>query len=107
MTSRDEKKRTAMNMKSEIMDARIVANYGDPGLDEDYQFDLLSRYVIVMLESTNRILTQDKWYRMLAVVQRPSHLWIQVAGNLAAVVDSQKRTDVRGNVNVGSAMNYS
>jgi len=106
MTSTDEKKKTAINTKSEILDARVIANYGDPGLDEDYHFDILSRYVIVMIESCDRILTMDKRFQMIAVVQRPAHLWIQAAGGLAASRATQKRSDVRGNINTGLSSNY-
>jgi hypothetical protein len=107
MTSREEKKKTAVNNQSEIIDARIIANYGDPGLDEDYHFDILSRYLVVMMESCDRVITQDKYMRMLAIVQRPPHLWISAAGGISADPSSQNRSDARGNVNVGIAANYS
>ena len=111
MTSLEEKRKTAQNKQAKdkggILEARIIANYGDPGLAEDNHFDILSRYVIVMLESVYRIPTTDKWLNILAVVQRPRHLWIQTAGGVAATAASQKRSDAQGNVNVGLAANFS
>lgn len=106
MASLEEKRKTLNNQKGEILDARVIANYGDPGLDEDYHFDILSRYVVVMIESTDRILTTDKWFRMLAVVKRPQHLWIATEGGVTGPT-SQRRADQYGNVNVGLANGYS
>lgn len=106
MSSIDERRRTLHNEKSEIMDARVIANYGDPGLDEDYHFDVLSRYVIVKLESVDRILTKDKWFRMLAVVKRPQHLWVKSEGGLTSPA-TQKRSDAYGNINTGLSSSYS
>ena len=98
MTSLDEKRKTAQNVNSEILDARVIANYGDPGLDEDYHFDILSRYVVVMIESCYRILTKDKWFKMLAIVQRPRHLWIETSAGFVNNPPNQKRADANGNV---------
>lgn len=103
----DEKKRTVNNQKSDILEARVVANYGDPGLDEDYQFDILSRYVVVMIESCDRVPTRDKWMKMLALVKRPEHLWIRAEGGNTGNPSSQKRSDAAGNVNTGLASNFS
>lgn len=107
MTSLEEKRKTAQNVRSEILDARVIANYGDPGLDEDYHFDILSRYVVVMIESCYRVLTTDKWFKMLAIVQRPRQLWIEANGGNSGNPTTQKRADAYGNVNVGAVSNYS
>jgi hypothetical protein len=107
MDALNEKRKTAANSRGEILDARVIANYGDPGLEEDYQFDLLSRYVIVMIESVYRVLTVDKWVKMLAVVQRPRHLWIETSGGVSGNPTTQKRADSQGNVNTGLAANFS
>lgn len=107
MDTVDEKRKTITNDSAEIKDARVIANYGDPGLNEDYHFDILSRYVIVMLESCDRIITADKWWKMLAVVRRPKQLWINVEGGVATSPASQQRSDALGNINVGYAANYS
>jgi hypothetical protein len=105
MDGLDEKRKTATNSQSEIIDARVIANYGDPGLQEDYQFDLLSQYVIVMSESFYRVPTTDRWWNMIAVVQRPKHLWITT--NQVTTPSTQQRLDAEGNVNVGLASSYS
>ena len=102
-----EKRKSLENSKNEILEARVVANYGDPGLDEEYHFDVLSRYVIVMIESAYRIPTKHKWMGMLAVVQRPKHLWINVEGSYTANSTTQRRSDSLGNSNVGSVAGYS
>jgi hypothetical protein len=107
MDSLDEKRKTIANDKDKIKVARVIANYGDPGLDEDSHFDILSRYVIAMLESCDRVLTHDRWIKMLIVVKRPDNLWIQRAGDSNANLTSIQRVDSQGNVNVGSASNYS
>lgn len=101
-----EKKKTRTNYDSPIMEARVIANYGDPGIDEDYHFDILSRYVIVMIESSQRVPTTDKWPSMLAVVKRPSSLWINCVGTPSNPTN-QQRTDSAGNTNVGLAGGFS
>lgn len=102
-----EKRKTAKNYKSEILEARVIANYGDPGIDEDYHFDVLSRYVIVMIESCQRILTCDKYTQMLALVRRPETLWIDATSTPDNNPVNQHRTDAKGNVSVGVAGSFS
>lgn len=106
LTSTEEKNRTNSNIKSEILEARVIANYGDPGIDEDYHFDFLSRYIIVMIESSLRVPTQTGWTSMLAVVKRPKSLWINVEGSVSTPT-TQKRSDNAGNVSTGLASGYS
>lgn len=103
----DEKRKSIANSKADVLDARIIANYGDPGIDEDYHFDILSRYVIVMLESSYRVPTTDKWSKMFAIVQRPKHLWVNIEDGRSFSINSQKRSDQLGNVSIGPANNYS
>jgi hypothetical protein len=105
--SLDEKRKSLANSKADVLDARVIANYGDPGLDEDYHFDMLSRYVIVMIESAYRVPTTDKWSKLFAVVQRPKHLWVNIEEGVAASPNSQKRSDPLGNVSIGPASNFS
>jgi hypothetical protein len=107
MTSAEEKRKTLTNEKSEIKEARVIANYGDPGLDEDYHFDILSRYVIVMFESSYRIPTVNKWHHMFAVVKRPQHLWVTAEGGRSSSPNSQKRSDPIGNLSIGAAGSFS
>lgn len=105
--SLDEKRKSLANSKAEVLDARVIANYGDPGLDEDYHFDVLSRYVIVMIESSYRVPTVDKWNKMFAIVARPQHLWVNIEEGKTASPNSQKRSDPLGNVSVGLAGGFS
>jgi len=98
----DEKKKSVAN-KGEILDARIVANYGDPGLDEDYGFDILSRFLIVSIESPLVVPMQENWYKRLVVVFRPENLWINAEEGLSSSPSSQKRSDAIGNINQGLA----
>jgi hypothetical protein len=106
MATTETKRRTLSNNKSEILEAKVIANYGDPGLDEDYHFDILSRYVVAMIESTDRIPTEDKWFNMLVIVKRPEYLWIQTAGGITNNPATQQRSDYYGNVNTGPAASY-
>jgi hypothetical protein len=101
-----EKRKTSDNINNKILTAKVVANYGDPGLDEDYQFDILSRFVIVAIESTDRIPTNDKWMGMLAAVKRPDQLWINVVGQQQSNPTTQQRSDYLGNTNTGLSSNY-
>jgi hypothetical protein len=102
-----EKRKTSENSKNSILTARVIANYGDPGLDEDYQFDILSRFVIVAIESSDRIPTSDKWWHgMIAVVLRPRPLWIDLVGAQTANPSDQQRMDQIGNTNTGLSTNY-
>jgi hypothetical protein len=103
----DEKRKSLNNSKHEVLDARVIANYGDPGLDEDYHFDILSRFVIVMIESSYRIPMLDRWNKMFAVVARPQPLWINVEDSVANSPTAQKRSDAIGNVSIGAAESFS
>jgi hypothetical protein len=67
-----DRNREPQNLKSkEVVKARVVANYGDPGLGEQYYFDILSRFVIVMIEPVGRVPTRENKYRLFALVKRP------------------------------------
>lgn len=94
------------NPNTEVFDAVVIANYGDPGLQEDYYADILSRYVICMIESANRPLTFETWKRMIVLVKRPESLWIYYDGNFVDNPVSQRRVDANLNLNVGYASNY-
>ena len=102
----EEKKKTAANA-GEIVEARIVANYGDPGIDEDNHFDILSKYVLVMLESYQRVVTKDKYSNMFALVRRPESLWIEAASTPNGNPTNQRRTDAKGNASIGIAGSFS
>ncbi len=95
--------------EEEVITARVVANYGDPGLDGDYFFDIQSRFVVVMIESINRIPTTHKNKGLFAIVRRPQHLWISSQGSIPASglnTADLKRADALGNVNTGSYQSY-
>lgn len=95
-----------LSAKDAVFDAVVVANYGDPGLDEDYHADILSRFVICKLESCNRTLTADRFKNMLVVVKRPELLWINYQGGFLNDPLNQRRTDAAMNSNIGLASNY-
>lgn len=107
MSALDEKRKSLSNSKSDVLDARVVANYGDPGLDEDYHFDFLSRYVVVMLESSFRVPSLNKWAGLFAIVKRPTHLWITAEEGKSSSPNTQKRADSIGNISVGVAGSFS
>lgn len=92
--------------KTTVFDAVVLANYGDPGLEEDYHADILSRYLICMLESTNRVLTYEKWKTMIVVVKRPEHLWIKYDGGFVNDITKQRRVDANLNSNLGPVSSY-
>jgi hypothetical protein len=102
-----EKRQTNENNNAEIKSAMVVANYGDPGLEEQSNWDILSRFVICKILSTDRVLTSDKWADMLVVVARPQSLWINAVGGLQSDPTQQQRADYYGNINIGLANNYS
>lgn len=98
------KRKSLANDRAEVKDAYVIANYGDAGLDEDYHFDILSRFVIVAL-APERVPTKNKWMTTLALVARPKSLWINVEGT-DNNPSTQKRSDSIGNLNVGSSNGY-
>ncbi len=106
-TSYSEQRKTKANQESDILEARVIANYGDPGLDEDYHFDILSRYVVVMIESCQRVVTNDKYAGMIVLVRRPQHLWIEAATIPNGNPTSQQRKDANENVSLGLAGAFS
>jgi hypothetical protein len=105
-SSIEEKRKSIANSNSDVLDARVIANYGDPGLDENYHFDVLSRYVVVVIESSYRVPTFNKWNKMIAIVARPKHLWVGTENGRAPSPNSQRRSDAMGNVSVGLAGSF-
>ena len=65
---------------SGTMSARIIGNWGDPGLSESGMYDFLSRFLIVQLipsESQRSRLAGEKDYTsLIKIVLRPPSLWI-------------------------------
>lgn len=107
ITSYAEQRITKSNQDSDILEAKIIANYGDPGLDEDYHFDLLSRYVVVMIASYQRVLTSDKYEKMIAIVRRPETLWVSAASTPDNNPTNQVRQDASQNTSQGIAGSFS
>ncbi len=107
MPTVDEKRKSVTNKESDIFEARVIANYGDPGLQEDFAFDILSRYLIVAIEPSSRVPTTNKWHEMLAIVARPRPLWIDADGGRANSYTSQRRSDYFGNISAGAAGSFS
>lgn len=105
LSSLEEKRKSLSNAKNDLLDAVVISNYGD-ALHTNYHFDILSRFVIVMVESALRIPTEEKWISMFAVVARPKHLWLNVEEGKAPSPNTQKRSDSLGNLSVGLAESY-
>lgn len=75
--------------KKEDLRARIIGNFGDPGLTEDSHFDLLSRFLIVQIQGKNGgldcIVNRVNVSGLIFAVFRPKELWIDhVAGTTPA-----------------------
>jgi hypothetical protein len=104
----EERRNGSLNNRfgDDILTARVVANYGDPGRTENYYFDILSRFLIVMLEPVNRIPSYGISPIMFTIVKRPEHLWVDVDGGLQSNINNQRRSDQNGNINKGDSNNY-
>lgn len=101
------KKPQDLSKEGETWTARVVANYGDVGLTNSYYFDVLSRFLIVMIEPSSRMPTVNHWPQMFYLVQRPAHLWISVDSGVQTNITDQRRADTLGNVNQGVPGAYS
>lgn len=93
------------NKKQDTKRARIIGNFGDPGLSEDKHFDLLSQFLIVQIQGKNGgvdcIIEDNNVADMVFVVYRPKELWIDyVAGSTTA---DYIRRSFEGQVNSGRA----
>jgi hypothetical protein len=106
----EEIKKTNKNTSEEtdIYDAVVIANYGDPGLEEEEHADVLSRFVVCLIDSPLRPLTFEKYRNnLLVVVRRPEHLWIEYDGDfLKGNPSEQKRRDAFFNINYGKPGAY-
>lgn len=75
--------------------AKIIGLWGDPGISEYYNYDILSRFLIVQLEPFEECVTQVRKTQMIKLVLRPKELWISAqAGG-----EGKIRRDVWGNLN--------
>ena len=110
--------RTANNSKAvgeddkigDEVQAKVVACAGDPGLSEPYFFDILSRFVIVMIEPCSKVPTNANYRKKFLLVRRPRHLWVDcpAAPDLTPTNShaSTRRKDYLGNINIGNVANY-
>jgi len=88
--------------------AMIVANAGDPGIQEDYAYDVLSRFVIALILPTEKFLvTYLDFIKNIVLVKRPEHLWIKPQQPLLQTQGSLQRVDTDNHVNIGNAGSYS
>ena len=125
-------KQNSLKTDGQSFKAYVVANYGDPGLEQNIYCDILSRYVIAVKDplkipvtsspittssttgSYGSIHLQDN----IILVRRPQNLWIScpsgsqsqdfssypIATNKLALL---KRQDAAGNQNIGYYGSYS
>jgi len=77
--------------EAEIFRAKIIGLWGDPGITEANNYDILSRFLIVLIPPFDRCVTQADRGR-ICLVLRPKDLWITSAGSLT-------RIDSLGNIN--------
>lgn len=102
-----ESRRSNTNNTSNLVEARIISNFGDPGLTETYFFDILSTFLIVMIESIDRVPCYNNMGgNLFAICARPSNLWIN-AGPITNNPTNQTRTDSFGNVCQGQPGQFS
>jgi hypothetical protein len=89
---------------------KVVGNAGDPGLTEPYFFDILSRFVLCMIEPTTKVPTNSSYFRQFFLVKRPEHLWVSCEGapelDPGKLFATTRRKDAQGNLNVGSPGTY-
>ena len=81
----------------DTLSARIIGNWGDPGVSESGLYDFLSRFLIVQVvrdeDSSARIACEKDWHDLIMVVLRPPPLWI------FAAEDRNYRVDFTGITN--------
>ena len=81
----------------DTLSARIIGNWGDPGVSESGLYDFLSRFLIVEVirdeDSNARIACEKDWQGVIMVVLRPPPLWI------FAAEDRNHRVDFTGITN--------
>jgi len=77
--------------------AKIVGLWGDPGLSEYHNYDILSRFLIVQVEPFDECVTNVRKASMIKLVLRPKSLWItaQSGASPAGTI----RRDFFGNLN--------
>ena len=85
----------AKNRKEEPVKARVVGLWGDPGLTEYYNYDVLSRFLLVQVAPYNEVPTPNDASTIVKLVLRPESLWIK---HVVTSAGAQRR-DFYGNIN--------
>lgn len=96
-----------MGKEKKKLKAKIIGLWGDPGLSEYHNYDILSRFLIVQIEPFQECVTNKRKAQMIKLVLRPKSLWINVQSGTSQ--PGIIRRDSFGNLNqqnitgVGSA----
>ena len=85
----------AKNRKEEPVKAKVVGLWGDPGLTEYYNYDVLSRFLLVQVAPYNEVPTSNDASTIIKLVLRPESLWIK---HVVTSTGAQRR-DFYGNIN--------
>lgn len=85
----------AKNRKEEPVKAKVVGLWGDPGLTEYYNYDVLSRFLLVQVAPYNEVPTANDASAIIKLVLRPESLWIK---HVITSAGAQRR-DFYGNIN--------
>ena len=97
---------TGSQKKKTTLRARIIGNFGDPGLTEDVHFDVLSRFLLVQLQGKNGgldcLVNPANISGLICAVFRPKDLWIDyVSGSSMA---NYLRKSYEGQIDQGTAI---
>jgi len=77
--------------------AKIIGLWGDPGLTEYHNYDILSRFLIVQVQPFEECVTNGRKAQMIKLVLRPKSLWINTQSGGSSV--GTIRRDFFGNLN--------
>ena len=83
------------NKKEEPIRAKIIGLWGDPGMTEYYNFDFLSRFLLVQVSPYNEIPCGNDSSGIIKLVLRPRSLWIDLSISGGVI----QRKDYFGNRN--------
>ena len=86
---------TQQRKVKKTLKAKIIGLWGDPGISEYYNYDILSRFLIVQLEPFDECVTHIRKTQMIKLVLRPKELWISAQAGGGGKI----RRDVWGNLN--------
>lgn len=86
---------TQQRKVKKTLKAKVIGLWGDPGISEYYNYDILSRFLIVQLEPFDECVTHIRKTQMIKLVLRPKELWISAQAGGGGKI----RRDVWGNLN--------